>query len=148
MDFGTYSGIGFELRENPGRAEIHEVRGRLEDWNRPFLEIAEEPQFMIRAMARDGVLAGGIVCTVVGRWLEVDYLWVDEAERGSGLGTRLLAAAEGEGRGRGCERAFLTTFGFQAKPFYELNGYRVVHVQEGYPRVNAKYFMEKDLGIP
>jgi len=42
--------------------------------------------------------------------------------------------------------SFLTTFGFQAKPFYEKHGYQVVYEQKNYPRTGSKYFMEKRLG--
>lgn len=39
----------------------------------------------------------------------------------------------------------LRTFGFQARGFYEKQGYRVVGALEDYPPGNAMFWMRKDL---
>lgn len=77
--------------------------------------------------ARDdaGALVGGVVGNTLLRWLYVGRLWVAANERGTGLGRRLMEAAETEARRRGCTESFLHTFGFQARPFYERLGYEV-----------------------
>ena len=86
-----------------------------------------------------------IVCTVTGIWLEVEFLWVQEDQRLTGIGTELLRRAEEKGIELGCRRAFLNTFDFQAKPFYEKRGYEVVYVQREYPEMGDRFFMEKQL---
>jgi ribosomal protein S18 acetylase RimI-like enzyme len=88
---------------------------------------------------------GGIVCTIVGQWLEIDFLWVRDDQRGKGLGKKLLFDVEKIGMKSKCTKAFLTTMNFQAQPFYLKYGYKTVYTQKGYPLTNEKYFMEKTL---
>jgi hypothetical protein len=46
---------------------------------------------------------------------------------------------------RGCTDAFLDTFSFQARPFYEKLGYHVFGTLENYPTGHQHYFMTKQL---
>jgi len=46
---------------------------------------------------------------------------------------------------RGCTDAFLDTFSFQARPFYEKLGYRVFGTLEKHPVGHRHYFMNKQL---
>lgn len=76
-------------------------------------------------------------------WLYVSHLWVDESLRGQDYGMQLLRQAEDCAREAGCTGAYLTTFSFQARPFYEKQGYRCVGTLEGYPPGGAYYWMAK-----
>ena len=68
--------------------------------------------------------------------------------RGQGYGSRLLLAAEEEARTQGCRGVFLSTFSFQARPFYERFGYEVFGELADYPAGHALYFMQKTLQDP
>ena len=46
-------------------------------------------------------------------------MWVAETARGKGLGRQVMLAIEDAAEERGCERARLDTFSYQARPFYE-----------------------------
>ena len=46
---------------------------------------------------------------------------------------------------RGCRHAYLDTFDFQARPFYEKQGYAAFGVQDDYPPGHRRYFVEKGL---
>ena len=93
---------------------------------------------------RDAVL-GGALGHVWGGWLDLDALWVAEPFRGEGYGAKLLRAAEDEARTQGCHGVFLTTFSFQAKPFYEKFGYEVVADIPDYPNGHSHHVLTKKL---
>lgn len=109
---------------------------------------AESPNFapVIVAARQDGQLIGGLVGETGWRWLFVELLWVAEQHRGRGVGRRLLDAAEAEAVRRGARHAYLDTFDFQARPFYERAGYEVFGTLDDYPPGHCRYFLRKDLG--
>lgn len=92
-----------------------------------------------------GAIVGGLWGKTVYDWLFVDYLVVPTALRGQGLGRSLLARAEDLARERGCVGVWLTTFTFQARPFYEALGYEVFGELENSPRDNVRMFLRKRL---
>ena len=82
-------------------------------------------------------------------WLFISHLWVAEALRGQGYGTELVARAEHEAARRGCRRAYLDTYDFQALGFYQKRGYEVFGLLEGFPTGHRRYFLQKRrLGLP
>lgn len=89
--------------------------------------------------APDGTLVGGLYGATMWGWLMVDGLWVAEALRGQGQGSRLLLAAEAKARERGCRGARLGTFDFQARGFYERLGYAVLGALAGFPAGHTHY---------
>ena len=64
-----------------------------------------------------GDVLGGVLGQLWGGWLQVTYLWVAEAARGVGHGTRLMQDAEASARSRGAIGATVETHSFQARPF-------------------------------
>ena len=97
--------------------------------------------FVLRS--EGGEVLGGLLGQIWGGWLQVTFLWVSEVARGEGHGERLLAAAEAYARTRGCIGAALETHSFQARPFYERQGYRLFGTLEDYPPGHSKFFLEK-----
>jgi len=75
----------------------------------------------------------------------IDLLWVRSDRRGSGLGTRLLAAAEEEIARRGCDRVALSTHSFQAPGFYARFGYQECGRTPGYPHGHDSIHLVKRL---
>ncbi len=105
------------------------------------------PEPLVLALRDDGgAIVGGLTGMLLWDWLRVDILAVDEGLRGRGWGTRLLAEAEAIAGAAGCRHAWLDTFSFQARPFYERHGYRVFGELADFPRGQARYFLAKDLG--
>ena len=68
-----------------------------------------------------------------------------ESARGRGLGRTLMRQAEDVALRRGCHGAWLDTFSFQARGFYEKLGYTVFGSIDDYPPGHSRFFMKKVL---
>jgi GNAT superfamily N-acetyltransferase len=95
-----------------------------------------------------GTVVGGLWGTTGYGWLFTQLLVVPEQSRGQGLGRQLLSLAEAEAIKRGCHAAWLDTFEFQAKGFYERIGYDCFAMLPDYPKGSSRYFMRKELKVP
>ena len=94
----------------------------------------------------DGAVVGGLWGRTAYGWLFVELLVVPASLRDRGLGTELMTRAETEAVARGCHSAWLDTFEFQARGFYERVGYTCFGELKDYPAGSARYFMRKTLG--
>ena len=92
-----------------------------------------------------GAVTGVITGRAYYNEVHIGDLIVAESRRGTGLGSRLVAAVEEAFRGKGYDFVTLTTFGFQAPAFYQKLGYRVEFVRECADPKLCKYFLRKDL---
>jgi GNAT superfamily N-acetyltransferase len=77
--------------------------------------------------------------------LHVDVLFVPESLRGVGVGRQLMRQAESEAIRRGCVGAWLDTYSFQARGFYERLGYTVFGTITDYPPGHSRFFLQKVL---
>ncbi|CAL9334737.1 hypothetical protein SUDANB99_00142 [Streptomyces sp. enrichment culture] len=84
---------------------------------------ADQGSLSVKAVDEAGELIGGLTAWTWGGLLGIDMLWVREDSRHGGWGSRLLRAAEEEARRRGCDRACVSSFTFQAPEFYQRHGY-------------------------
>lgn len=91
-----------------------------------------------------GELLGGVLGNIWAGGIHIGALAVTMAMRGRGFGKQLMEQAELYAVEHGCTMAFLETFSFQARPFYEKLGYRVFGMLE-YPVDHQLYFMTKQL---
>lgn len=92
-----------------------------------------------------GQIVGGLYARVWDGVLDISLLWVHEDFRGEGYGRKLMEAAEAEGVRRGCERAELRTFDYQAPAFYKKVGYEELHVSQNFPRGHTRHYFRKSL---
>ena len=93
----------------------------------------------------NGEILGGLLGNIWAAWLHVRTLAVAAPARGHGFGRELMKRAELYAVERGCTDAYLDTFSFQARPFYEKLGYRVFGTLENHPVGYQYYFMTKKL---
>jgi GNAT superfamily N-acetyltransferase len=99
----------------------------------------------VAARGDDGDLLAGLSGWLWGGCGHIELLWVREDQRGTGLGTRLLAAAEAEIGSRGCDRVTLDTHSFQAPGFYARLGYAECGRTPGYPNGHDHIHLVKHL---
>jgi GNAT superfamily N-acetyltransferase len=106
-----------------------------------------EEYYPVSIFLRDanGEILGGVLGEIWVQWLFVSHLWVSAPLRGHGYGQKLLLAAEDYAMGKGCLNVYLTTFSFQARPFYEKLGYEVFAELNNYPPGHTHYFLKKRL---
>lgn len=137
-----------KLIENPDSTAVNEIRHRLRAYNMQFWVVTDKTQSSL-TINEDGCLVGGLVFSVFGDWLELEFLWVDQGFRGRDVGKELIARAEAYAKDYGCKTAVVNTMSFQAKPFYEKHGYILMYTQKNYPKTSlnvigrAKSCMER-----
>jgi GNAT superfamily N-acetyltransferase len=138
-------GFRIDVVEQPRQEDTAVVRAGLREYNQRQLPGQEWCDVALYLRNSDDEIVGGVLAEVGWGWLHVGILWVDERFRGRGHGARLLAATEVEARRAGCRGVFLDTFSFQARPFYEANGYEVFGTLEDFPPGHERYFLRKSL---
>ena len=126
-----------------------DLRDRLDkeiyDFNAAATGHHDGRELSIAVRGGDGDLLAGLTGWTWGGCGYVELLWVRGDQRGSGLGTRLLAAAEDEIRRRGCDRVALSTHSFQAPDFYARFGYTECGRTPGYPHGHDEIHLLKPL---
>lgn len=127
--------------------DVEQLCTSLQKFNRPF---TAGPESELRMVARDaaGALLGGILADVALGWLEIHVLWVEPAQRSTGLGSALLEACERHARELGAHATRLDTFDWQAEGFYARHGYEVFARLGDYPPGHERVFMSKPLQQP
>ncbi|MEU8886403.1 GNAT family N-acetyltransferase [Streptomyces sp. NPDC048442] len=105
----------------------------------------DEQELSVRVTDEDGELVGGLTGFTWGGLGSIHMLWVREDARRDGWGSRLMRAAEEEMRRRGCDRAMVSSFTFQAPDFYQRLGYEETARLPGIPGGNQDVFFFKKL---
>lgn len=124
-------------------ADIAFVKNSLYEFN--MMAMKDHSPKAINLFVRDesNVIYGGVLVNCWGKWAHIDFLWVSETARHKGFGSQLLEMAHEQARDIGCIGAYLETFSFQARPFYERFGYRVVGEVKDFPPGQTYFFMAK-----
>ena len=91
------------------------------------------------------IIAGCLAKMYCWNVIYVDILWIDEAYRKQGLGSKLLKEIERIAVEEDCTLIHLDTFDFQAKEFYEKQGYEVFGVLDNCPTEHCRYYLKKNL---
>lgn len=107
---------------------------RIYEFNVAATGIADGQLLHVAMIDAAGATIGGIAGHTWGDCCELSKVWVEESQRGKGVGTALMAAAEQEARHRHCRQMVLSTHGFQAPEFYEKLGFERLCAVPDYPR--------------
>jgi GNAT superfamily N-acetyltransferase len=91
-------------------------------------------------------ITGAACCTFKGDWLHIELIWVNQTQRGQGLGSQLMQKVEQKARDAGCIGMHLTTFEFQAPEFYNAHGFESFAILEDFPtQGHQRHYMIKKL---
>jgi GNAT superfamily N-acetyltransferase len=136
----------FELREEEDAALVPEtVRRGIRGADPPDVGARDHEPLVLSLRNASGEIVGGLYGATMWSWLMIDGLWVDETLRGQGHGRRLLLRGESVAVARGCRGAWLGTFDFQARDFYERLGYSVFATLPGFPAGHTHFHLRKQL---
>lgn len=129
---------------NPSHQEKDEITKGL--WNHnSFFHPVEIKQFLITITDNKGIVKGGLIAQTWWKMLEVQYLWIHEDFRGKGYGKEMMLRAEAEAKEDQCHKAYVDTFDFQAKGFYEKLGYKVWGTLDGFADKFERIYLHKNL---
>ncbi len=131
--------------QHPAAADVAFVREQLTEFNRSKAGNSGNREFGVFARDGDGKIIGGLIARQLYQWMYITDLYVADAQRRAGIGSELLCMAEQEAVRLGCHSAYLCTFGWQARPFYERFGYVVFGELDQWPLNEKRYFMRKRL---
>ena len=136
----------FVIETDPEPGQVQHLEDRIYEFNSGITRMTDAEGLAIFVRDDEGLIIAGICGHTWGGYCEIRQFWVEESQRGRGLGTRLLAAAEQEARLRGCARIYLATFSFQAPAFYRKQGFEVLAAIDDYPRGHQNILLGKALG--
>jgi GNAT superfamily N-acetyltransferase len=125
--------------------DLRFLEEHINEFNFATTAIRDARGLIILLRDADRTIYAGLSGHTWGGVAEIRFLWVDEARRHTGIGSRLLRAAEHEARVRGCRKIVLSTHSFQAPGFYGKHGYIVAGEFSEYPRGHRSIFLEKIL---
>jgi predicted N-acetyltransferase YhbS len=120
-----------------------EIRLRLIRFNEQRAGPMHDVRVVLSVRDERGELVGGLVALGFWNGLFIELLWVQQGERGRGIGTSLMRAAEAEARKNGWKVCFLSSFTFQAPEFYRKLGYEPFGELEGMPPEHSRTWFAK-----
>ena len=137
--------VELAIVENPDEGVRKAILDPLVAYNDRHFAEPDRHRLLVIAIRdpKSGVVIGGLWGESWYRWLFINLLVVPETMRGSGIGTAMMQLAEEEAIRRGCIGAWLDTFSFQARPFYERLGYSVFGTIDDFPPGHARHFLRK-----
>ena len=129
---------------DPTPDDVQYLEDRIYEFNAGATGIADGELLTFVVRDRERIVAG-ICGNTWGGTCELRQVWVEEAQRHHGLGTKLFRAAEQEARRRGCTQIVLLTFSFQAPAFYDRQGFELVAAIDNHPLGYRHLLMRKRL---
>lgn len=133
-----------EVDHTPDPADVKVINQGLSGHAIAQAGVAPPAELACYVNDESGRIVGGLYARVWDGVLDISLLWVHEDYRGEGYGRQLMAAAEAAGVERGCERAELRTFDYQAPDFYKRLGYEEYLVVD-WPKGHRRHFFRKPL---
>ncbi len=135
---------GFAIITNPSEEQLAILRRGVRDYERSQRVYVQPNDFAVFIRDKTLHIHGGAAGSLMGGWFYLSVLWIEEALRGQGYGTNVLALMEQEALRYGITRAFTDTTDFQALEFYQRNGYEVFAQIDNRPAGHVSYMLKKE----
>ena len=133
----------------------NEIDSRLRIFNRKnckyFIEKAKDNRDEYEEKTQNFIvcdndkLVGGAVGFVEYNWYFLDLLYIDEEYRSQMIGTKLIKQIEEYAKEEKLTGIRMETWDFQARGFYEKNGYKVFAEIKDCPPTTICYFLKKEI---
>jgi GNAT superfamily N-acetyltransferase len=134
------------VSEAPGDADIKIIQDGLKAYNTEKAGYDDyKPLAVFVTDPATGKVVGGLYGGSYMGQLRIERFFLPEDRRRDRIGSRVLQAAEEEGRKRGCSRVSLNTMEIQAPGFYQKQGYAMAAKLECDPPGITRYVMTKRL---
>jgi GNAT superfamily N-acetyltransferase len=137
-----------QLIEKASEDQISELHKRIVSFNASKVPLTQQETIIFQnyVIKENGKVIAGISALIY-LWgiLYIDVLFVEEEHRKKGLGKILLNKVEQEAVNQGSTLVHLDTFDFQAREFYEKEGYEVFGVLSDCPPGHNRYYLKKIL---
>lgn len=135
------------MSAEPDRADVAAVERAVLDFNMDRTGYRDDRALGCVLRDDDGSLVAGLAGFTWGGYGMIEWLFVRDDQRGTGLGTRLVRAAEDEATRRGCVVMRVNTHTFQAPEFYARLGYEVIGSADDTPVGHGEVFYAKRLDV-
>lgn len=134
-----------QVEDHPNPADIEFLEARIIEHN--YAAVGRDDGRGLATFIRNdqGRIIAGVTGYTWADMAEIEFLWVDPAVRGQGLGSQVLEAVENEARARGCALIIAGTYSFQALDFYRQHGYEVAGQIDDCPPGHTNYWLKKSL---
>ena len=139
------SGLALEVTDAPLPGDLDVIGKALAAFNDADVGPSGRRALVVFLRDDTGTIVAGISGYTAWGWLYVQWLVVDDSQRGRGLAGQMLAAAEAEALARGCHSAHIDTFSPQALRVYERAGYAVFGELPDFPKGRTRSFLAKRL---
>ena len=123
--------------------QLESIEDRLSAFDEQYITYKLDGSIQI-GIEEDGKIVAGLdACMTAFKILYVSTVFVEEAYRRKGYGTRLIQEMEKRAKELGANTIRLDTFSWQGKEFYEALGYQVVGFYENATDGYEEYFFLK-----
>jgi len=137
--------LTLELDEHPKPEDFHFLLDAVSGFNR--VQTGNESPRQVAYFLRDQErrIFGGVQGSLWGRSMHIDALWVDDTQRGRGLGSQLMKAIEEYAAVHEHPLVYLETASFQALPFYQGLGYEIFGELPEISKGETLFFLKKEV---
>lgn len=141
--------MNIEITSTPSREDLKTISEGIQSYNQQHISdnvvFEKDTKFAVFAKDDNGKVLGGVRACAFWNYCTIELLWISEETRGSGVGRKLMEAAEKFAFEKGFNFVRTETLSFQARPFYEKLGYKVFGELPNHPEGHTTYCLVKEL---